>query len=132
MDPITPTIMFPTDFWQKAISDGTAQAVVILRPAFTQAALTIWHYASTILAVTAFLLVVALIKAAVGYWGMLGSLLYHIFYFSIFGAILWVRGPELLFSDYFELIGLILNPLCYWLTGLILQRFRYGRVSAFI
>ncbi|WKZ29449.1 MAG: hypothetical protein QY323_01820 [Patescibacteria group bacterium] len=132
MDPNTPTLMFPPDFWQKAITDGTAQAATILRPIFTQAALAIWHHAPAIIAVVSLLLVIALFKAAFGYWGMLGSLLYHIFYFSIFGVILWVRGPELLFSDYYELIGLILNPICYWLTGLILQRFRLRRTHAFI
>ena len=69
-------------------------------------------------------LVIASVKALFGRTGMLGSLLYHIFYFGILGIIVWIKGLEIFFNSYFDLMCFVLYRFCYWLTGLILERFR--------
>ena len=60
-----------------------------------------------------------------GRTGMLGSLLYHIFYFGILGIIVWINGFGILFNPYLDLIDLILYLVCYFLTGLVLDKFRH-------
>ena len=69
-------------------------------------------------------LLYAVIKASLGRWGTLGSLLYHIFYFGILGIIVWITGFEIFFNGYFDMIAALLYPVCYFITGLLLERFR--------
>ena len=115
----------PSDFFQNIIASSTSEAVDLLRSVFA----VFWTsfqpyfpYAVTILFV---LLIIASIKAMLGQTGMLGSLFYHIFFFTILGIIIWIKGLEVLLSPFFNLIGFILYRVCYWLTGMILERFRH-------
>jgi|GEM_PF-1124842 hypothetical protein len=67
------------------------------------------------------LLVVSLVKAMTGWWGMLGSILYNLLYFGILFVVGLIFGPEVFISDYFhELCVLILYPICFFVVGLIL------------
>jgi|SRR3989344_1424170 len=78
------------------------------------------------LAIVAVLIIVflfALIQALAGYWGMLGSVLYHYLYFGILFAMGLINGPEVFVSEYFEIAcALILYPICYFVTGIILHK----------
>jgi hypothetical protein len=67
-------------------------------------------------------LVFATVKAMFGKWGTLGSVLYHIFFFAILGIIVWIKGWGIFLSDYFDIIMAVLYRVCYWITGLILER----------
>ncbi|MFA6603328.1 MAG: hypothetical protein WCT10_00635 [Patescibacteria group bacterium] len=119
--------IIPPDFFQKIQAEATAQATAILESTIESLKPTIWHLLPFVIGGLVLILVVALIKAAMGRWGTLGSLLYHLFYFGILGIILWIKGPGLLFSAYFDLIIAVLYPLCYWLTGLVLQEAGFTR-----
>ena len=71
------------------------------------------------------ILITATAKAMFGRWGMLGSVLYNLFYFGtlFFIGIIW--GPEVFVSDYFNVAcTAFLYPVCYIIVGRILKRFR--------
>lgn len=85
---------------------------------------TIDHYLPYLIGLLFVLLIIASVKAMLGWTGALGSLLYHVFYFGILGIILKVKGLEILFNPYFDLICAVIYHVCYWLTGLILRSFR--------
>ncbi len=89
---------------------------------------TMWQiikpYIPLLIGVLFIVLVFATIKAMFGKWGTLGSVLYHVFFFALLGIIVWIKGWGIFLSAYFDIITTILYRLCYWLTGLILQRFK--------
>lgn len=93
-----------------------------------EVAASVWQvykpYVPAAVAVLFVLLLVAIVKASFGRRGSLGSLLYHIFYFGLLGIIIWIKGWGVLLGDYFDIIIALLYPLCYWLTGLCIKRFR--------
>jgi len=116
--------LIPPDFFQNIMASSTAVATEFLRSIFSAFWTSFQPYFPYAVAVLFILLVMASINAMLGRTGMLGSLLYHIFYFAILGIIVWIEGLEILLNPYFDLIGLVLYRFCYWLTGLILQKFR--------
>ena len=73
------------------------------------------------------MLVIATIKFAFGRWGAMGSLIYHVIYFGFLGAVLTIKGVEIVFDPIFDLIYTLLNPVSYWLTGLILKQLHVQR-----
>jgi hypothetical protein len=116
--------LIPPDFLQNIMASSTIVAVDFLRSILV----VLWAsfqpcfpYAVAVLFV---FLIIASVNAMLGRTGMLGSLLYHIFYFGILGIIIWIKGLEILLNPYFDLIGFILYRFCYWLTGIILQKVR--------
>ncbi len=73
-------------------------------------------------------LVVAILRSLVGYWGMLGSVLYNYLYFGILFIVGLIKGPEVFVSEYFELfLMVILYPLCYLAVRFILDSFNLRR-----
>ncbi len=64
-------------------------------------------------------------KAMMGRWGSLGSLLYNFFYFGILFIIGLFWGPEIFINDYFGFAcAVVLYPICYFAAGVVLDRFR--------
>jgi len=77
--------------------------------------------AVTLLAVI--ILIIALVKAILGRWGMLGSILYHYFYFGILLIVGLIWGSNIFVSDFFHLAcTILLYPACYFLVGVILNK----------
>jgi len=120
----TSTAIFFVDLIQKTLDQVPTVAVSILRPILAALWISFQPHLPYAIGGLLILLIVASVMALIGETGALGSLLYHIFYFGIFGSIIWIKGLEILFSPYFDLIGAVLYPICYWLTGLILKKFR--------
>jgi DNA segregation ATPase FtsK/SpoIIIE-like protein len=122
---ITTTSSFlPPDFVSKIMESaqkfGVDLVSAILKTTLAHA-IPYWPYIIGILFV---FLIIASIKAFYGRTRMLGSLLYHVFYFTVFGIIILINGVEIIFNPLFDLICFIIYTLCYWLVGLILQKLR--------
>ncbi len=63
------------------------------------------------------------LKAMMGRWGSLGSLLYSFFYFGTLYIAGLIWGPEIFVDDFFNAAcAVILYPLCYLLVGYILDK----------
>lgn len=67
--------------------------------------------------------VVALIRAILGRWGMLGSVLYNYIYFGILFILGLVFSPSIFNNIFFDLVCFILYIVCYRIVGLILDYF---------
>lgn len=116
--------LLPANFIQQIEASSTEYSVAMLRTILSGLKPTIEHYLPYLIGLLFMLLIIASVKAMLGRTGALGSLLYHIFYFGILGIIIKVKGLEVLFNPYFDLICAIVYRFCYWLTGLILNKFR--------
>ena len=69
------------------------------------------------------ILVATTLKAMMGHWGSLGSLLYNILYFGTLLIIGLIWGPDVFADDYFNAAcAVILYPICYWIVGWILRK----------
>lgn len=69
------------------------------------------------------LILMATIKAMMGRWGSLGSVVYNLLYFGALLIVGLVRGPEVFISDFFTIFtAIILYPICYMITGAILDK----------
>ncbi len=69
------------------------------------------------------ILVIAMLKAVMGRWGMLGSVLYNSLYFGTLFIIGLIWGPEIFVGDFFNVAcAIILYPVCYFTVGLILDK----------
>ena len=116
--------LIPPDLLQNIIASSTAIAVEFAKSILMVLWTSLWPYRFYIVAFVFILFIIASVKAMLGRTGMLGSLLYHIIYFGILALIIWIKGLEILLNPFFDLIGFILYSVCYWLTGIILQKFR--------
>ncbi|MCW1888286.1 MAG: hypothetical protein KIH67_001915 [Candidatus Moranbacteria bacterium] len=65
--------------------------------------------------------VVAIGRALFGFWGMLGSVLYHSLFFGILFVIGTIWGPEVFASNYIGIWLAILYFICYFMVGKILD-----------
>lgn len=80
------------------------------------------HWRSVILIIFAAILI-ATIKAMLGRWGSLGSLLYNLIYFGTLFIVGLIFGPEIFINNFFgAACSVALYPLCYKLVGLILDK----------
>jgi hypothetical protein len=67
--------------------------------------------------------VFATLKAMMGRWGTLGSVLYNFIYFGILFIIGLIWGPEVFLNDFFKAAcAVILYPICYLAVGIILDK----------
>lgn len=86
------------------------------------------HFWLPVLIILVIVLAVATARALAGYWGMLGSVLYHYFYFGILFVVGLIKGPEVFVHEYFEIVTfLILYPVCYLTVRVILDKFGLRR-----
>ena len=103
-----------------AIEKGTLQAYRILWDALIT---YLSAHVIGVMLVLFVILVFAFLKAMMGRWGTLGSILYNIFYFGILFIIGLIWGPEVFASDLLNAMSaVILYPLCYMAVGMILDR----------
>jgi hypothetical protein len=117
-------MLFPPDFWQKIMASSTAFAVQILQAVGDATLRAATPYLPWFFGLLFLALIIASIKALFGETGMLGSILYHIFFFGILGILVLIWGWGIFFNSYFDLITLVLYRFCYWLVGRILERFK--------
>lgn len=76
-----------------------------------------------ILGIIFVIFVIFTFKAMLGRWGSLGSFLYNFFYFGTLLVIGLIWGPEVFVGDFFKATcTAILYPVCYWLSGYIMDR----------
>lgn len=69
------------------------------------------------------ILVVSTLRAMMGYWAPLASLLYNVIYFGVLLIIGTIWGPEVFVSDPFTFFtAVVLYPSCYLLVNWILKR----------
>jgi hypothetical protein len=64
-------------------------------------------------------------------WGMLGSLLYNFFFFSIMYLIINYSRPEIIFEDYFKNISFLVYVVGFFLTRFILKLINAKNMSQF-
>jgi len=121
-------ILFSPDFlnqlFQQIQDQATVWAVEMLKMIIETIRLSIRPYWPYLVIGFFILLVWSTIKAMLGKWGALGSLLYHVFYFGILGIFIKIRGLEILFNPFFDLIAFVVYRISYTLTGLIVGKFK--------
>lgn len=116
-----------TDFTKKmidalfnAIDEGTKQAYRMLWNALISFLADHWISVLVLLAV---ILVIAIVKAVLGRWGMLGSVLYNYLYFGILFVIGLIWGSDVFASNWLTIAGtVILYPACYLTVRIILDK----------
>jgi len=116
--------LIPPDFLQNIIASSTVLGIEVAKSILIVFWTSLQPYRFYIVALAFLLFIIASVKAMLGRTGMLGSLLYHVFYFGILAVIIWIKGLKILLNPFFDLIVFILYNVCYWLTGIILQNFR--------
>lgn len=120
----TTPAFIPSNFF-KQIEDET-----IKQGAFTLQALAkaIWVAFQPYLpiAIVLFFIVLAwaFVMALLGKWSHLGKILYRVFLFIALGITIAVKGWEIVFNPYFDLICLSAYLFSYNLTGIILKPFK--------
>jgi hypothetical protein len=119
-----PILVFPPDFWQKIMASSTEMGISMLQTIANSTLRASVPYLPWILGILFLLLILASVKALLGETGMLGSLLYHIFFLGILAIVIWAAGWGIVFNAFFDLVTFALYRFCYWLVGLILQKFR--------
>jgi hypothetical protein len=73
-------------------------------------------------------LVYAIIRALMGHWWILGSVLYNYFYFGTLFLIGLIFGPEIFANDYFKIVLFLVYITCYILVGKILKKTGLRRI----
>jgi hypothetical protein len=116
--------LLPPDFISKIMESAQKFEVDLANAIFKTTLAHVMPYWPYIIGILFIFLIVASIKAFYGRTGMLGSLLYHILYIAIFGIFIWTLGIEIIFNPFFDLICFIVYRFCYWLVGLMLQKFK--------
>lgn len=123
----TSTIPFGTDDFKqmldsisRGVEDGTKQAVHILWTTLLSNLTAHW----LVIIIILFAVFVALtLKAMMGRWGSLGSFIYNFLYFGTLLIIGLIWGPDVFLGDFFKAAcTAILYPVCYLITGYILER----------
>jgi hypothetical protein len=103
-----------------AIDEGTKEATRMLWSILVSFLAEHWIFVILIFFIV---LVFATLKAMIGRWGMLGSVLYNFLYFGILLIVGLIWGPDIFTSDIFHAAcTAILYPICYLVTGIILDK----------
>lgn len=75
-----------------------------------------------VLAILFLVLVYAIVRALLGHWWILGSVLYNYLYFGTLFVAGLIWGPEVFANDYFKIFLVILYVACFTLVGNILYK----------
>lgn len=67
----------------------------------------------------------AILKALMGNWRLLGSVLYKYLYWGSGLLIAFIWGPEVYVSDYADILLYILYLTCFTIVGIILNKFKF-------
>jgi len=116
--------LIPPDFLQNIIASSTVLGIEVAKSILIVLWASLQPYRFYIAALAFLVFIIASVKAMLGRTGMLGSLLYHVFYFGFLAIIIWIKGLEIFLNPFIGLICFIIYTVCYWLTGIILQNFR--------
>lgn len=81
------------------------------------------HWISVLVILFA-VLIYAVIRALMGHWWILGSVLYNYLYFGTLFLVGLIWGPETFANDYFKIFLLLLYITCYLLVGKIISKIR--------
>ncbi len=114
--------LLPPDFFQNVIASTTSFVVDIFNSSLRLFLVSAKPYLPYILAALFILLIITTLKAMLGEWGALGSLLYHILYFGGWAIIIWLKGFEIFFNPFVDLLAFALYKICFWIVGTILRK----------
>ena len=117
-------VIFPPNFFQKVQEESARFGVELMKTTGSMLWGSIQPLFPYIIGVFFIVVAVAMFRALLGETGMLGSVLYHLFFFSILGIITMMFGLEVLFNPWFDLISFLIYIASFRLTGLILQRIK--------
>lgn len=67
------------------------------------------------------ILVIAVLRAISGYWGMLGSVLYNYLFFGTLFVVGLILGPEVFANNYIKVGLALLYVICFLMVGRILD-----------
>lgn len=108
------------------IGNGTIQAYQLIWGLMIKP-LLLAHWFSLLLLLL-FLFIVLFFEAMMGKWGAFGSLTYNTLYFGALLAVILIWGVEVLVGDFFNFAcAVILYPVCYLITGKIIDKFGFRR-----
>jgi hypothetical protein len=119
----TSTAKFISDLLSKIEEESTKMGVVFLRLLIASLWAALQPYLPYIIGIFFLIVLIAMVKALFGETGMLGSVLYHVFFFGTLGIIVAIYGLEIFFNAYFDLISFLIYVVSFRLTGLILKKF---------
>lgn len=72
--------------------------------------------------ILSFVLLCAILKALLGNWRLLGSVLYRYLYWGSGLLIALIWGPEIYASDYIDIILYVVYLVCFTIVGIILKK----------
>ena len=104
----------------QAVDDGTKMAVHMLWDALIYFLIHDWLLVLGIL--TFFLLISILEFFMTGRWAMLGSVLYHYFYYGILFLIGLIFGPDIFTNDWADLLFFVVYAVSFIWVGILLTR----------
>jgi hypothetical protein len=119
----TPSFLPILDF-QKIETESTKVAVEFIRGIFNLAWTLFRPYLPYVIGLLLLISIWSVIKALMGRWGQLGSLVYHIIFFGILALAIVIKGWEILFNPIFDILYYLFYRFSYFITGLILRPFR--------
>lgn len=119
----TPSII-PHDFFQKINEQTTQYGAGFVRMIFTILWTAFRSYLPYAIGIFFLISLWAIVKATMGRWGQLGSIIYHVLFFGFMGTVIAIKGWEILFNTFFDLISLVVYLVSFYITGLILRPFR--------
>jgi hypothetical protein len=103
-----------------AVDEGTKQAARIFWDILKSFLIDHWL---AVIVVLFIILVIAIFRAIMGRWGMLGHVLYNYLYFGVLFVIGLIWGPEVFVNNFFNVAcTIIFYPVCYIVVGLILDK----------
>lgn len=106
----------------KLFTDGMISGVNLAWSWFISILIEDWKFFMTAYFIIFF---ISTLKAMIGRWGALGSILYNTFYFGTLFILGLIFGPQIFIDDVFKMTCIvILYPICYLLVGLILDKIR--------
>ena len=102
----------------QAINEARALAFRSLWDSFMP--LIMEHWVAVVLFLTV-ILVIAVLRAISGYWGMLGSVLYNYLFFGTLFVVGLILGPEVFANNYIKVGLVLLYVICFLMVGRILD-----------
>jgi len=115
----TTTIELVKSFWN-TIDVATKKIYQMLWTALLSFLVQHWI---VVLIVLVAILGIAIMKALLGRWGMLGSVLYNYLYFGILFIVGLIFGSDIFVNNWFSVAcTLALYPICYAIVGIILEK----------
>lgn len=94
------------------------EALVFVASALAKGVQSFWvEYGSYIIIFALVLLVIKFFKRGIG------SVVYNVIFFSIIGVVIFVKGWEIIFNDFFEIITLFAYIISFKLTHFLLVKF---------